>query len=61
VDERFLRPAEVDLLVGDAGKAERELKWRPEYSFKELVKQMVEADLATVARESGRMNAARGV
>jgi len=44
-DERFLRPAEVDLLVGDAGKARRELKWESRYSFPELVREMVQADL----------------
>ena len=33
IDERFLRPAEVDMLVGDASKAERELGWRPAVSF----------------------------
>ena len=45
VDPRFYRPAEVDLLVGDASKAHRELGWRPEVSFEELVERMVEADL----------------
>ena len=52
VDERYYRPAEVDLLMGDAGKARRELGWRPEYSFAELVKEMVRADLETVARDN---------
>ena len=45
VDERYMRPAEVDLLVGDATKAEKELGWRPETSFPELVRLMVDADL----------------
>ncbi len=45
VDPRFYRPAEVDLLVGDASKAARELGWRPEVSFEQLVEQMVLADL----------------
>ncbi|MEA2720482.1 MAG: GDPmannose 4,6-dehydratase [Candidatus Eremiobacteraeota bacterium] len=45
VDPRFYRPAEVDLLVGDASKAQRELGWRPEVSFEQLVEQMVLADL----------------
>jgi GDPmannose 4,6-dehydratase len=44
-DERFLRPAEVDLLVGDASKAKRELKWESQYTFTELVREMVQADL----------------
>jgi GDPmannose 4,6-dehydratase len=45
VDPRFYRPAEVDLLVGDASKAHLELGWRPEVSFEQLVEQMVVADL----------------
>ena len=44
-DERFMRPAEVDLLVGDATRAGRELGWEPTVSFSELVKMMVDADL----------------
>jgi GDPmannose 4,6-dehydratase len=47
-DPRFLRPAEVDLLVGDAGKAERDLGWEPTVTFQELVQIMVEADLAAL-------------
>ncbi len=45
VDPRFLRPAEVDHLVGDASKARRELEWAPRTSFRELVELMVDADL----------------
>jgi GDPmannose 4,6-dehydratase len=45
VDPRFYRPAEVDLLVGDASKARRVLGWEPEMSFESLVEQMVRADL----------------
>lgn len=44
-DERFVRPAEVDLLIGNAGKAQEKLGWKPEVSFEELVKMMVDADL----------------
>src|SRR5690606_35530444 len=46
VDERFFRPAEVDMLVGDASKARRVLGWEPKTSFEELVNLMVDADLA---------------
>ena len=46
VDEQFFRPAEVDLLVGDYGKAKRVLAWEPRTSFRDLVTMMVEADLA---------------
>ena len=45
VNPKFFRPAEVDLLLGDASKAERLLNWRRNVSFRELVKMMVRADL----------------
>lgn len=45
-DPRFMRPAEVDHLIGDAGKAKKTLGWVPECSFKELVQMMIKADLA---------------
>jgi GDPmannose 4,6-dehydratase len=48
IDERFLRPAEVDLLVGDPTKAEKVLGWHREVDFPTLVQMMVEADLALV-------------
>ncbi|HEY9666990.1 MAG TPA: GDP-mannose 4,6-dehydratase, partial [Coleofasciculaceae cyanobacterium] len=44
-DPRYLRPAEVDLLIGDATKAKQKLGWEPSVTFKELVCLMVEADL----------------
>lgn len=44
-DERFFRPAEVDLLIGDSSKARAALNWSPQYSFEELVKEMVQSDL----------------
>ncbi|MCH7919595.1 MAG: GDP-mannose 4,6-dehydratase [Planctomycetes bacterium] len=44
IDPRYYRPAEVDLLLGDAGKAKRELGWEPKVSFKELAKMMTDAD-----------------
>jgi GDPmannose 4,6-dehydratase len=44
-DERFMRPAEVDLLIGDPSKARAKLGWQPETSFENLVRMMVEADL----------------
>jgi GDPmannose 4,6-dehydratase len=47
-DERYMRPAEVDLLVGDPTKARTELGWQPEVTFEGLVKIMVDADLATL-------------
>jgi GDPmannose 4,6-dehydratase len=44
-DERYERPAEVDLLIGNPAKARRQLGWEPRVRFKELVKIMVEHDL----------------
>ncbi len=45
LDQQFVRPAEVDQLIGDYGKAERELGWTPTTSFDELIRLMVRADL----------------
>ncbi|HKZ35278.1 MAG TPA: GDP-mannose 4,6-dehydratase [Patescibacteria group bacterium] len=45
IDKQFMRPAEVDVLVGDASKAKKILKWEPKTSFEEMMKIMVEADL----------------
>ena len=45
IDPRFIRPAEVDLLIGDPSKAKRELGWQPEVSFEQLVAMMVDADI----------------
>lgn len=45
IDEKFMRPAEVDLLIGDPAKAKTILKWEPKTSFKELVHMMVDSDL----------------
>lgn len=50
-DERFYRPAEVDLLVGDPAKAREKLGWKPCVSFAELVQMMVDADLQYLGRE----------
>ncbi|MEO8178441.1 MAG: GDP-mannose 4,6-dehydratase [Deltaproteobacteria bacterium] len=51
VDPRYFRPAEVDLLLGDASKARERLGWAPKVGFKQLVRMMVEADLERVQRE----------
>ncbi|CCH27397.1 GDP-mannose 4,6-dehydratase [Actinosynnema sp. NPDC047251] len=53
-DPRFFRPAEVDLLVGDASKAHEKLGWKPEVEFAELVAMMVDHDLEVEARKAGR-------
>jgi GDPmannose 4,6-dehydratase len=50
LDPSLIRPAEVDLLVGDASKARRVLGWQPEVSFPQLIRRMVESDLETIQR-----------
>jgi GDPmannose 4,6-dehydratase len=50
-DERYFRPAEVDLLLGDSSKARTELGWNPETSFDELVGMMVESDARLAEKE----------
>jgi len=52
VDQRFVRPAEVDHLVGDASRARRELGWETKVSFRELVQMMVDADLERLSGDS---------
>jgi len=52
-DERFMRPAEVDLLVGDPSKAGHKLGWEPAVSFEQLVQMMVDADIKLL--EAGRV------
>ncbi|MBP0000376.1 MAG: GDP-mannose 4,6-dehydratase [Cyanobacteria bacterium SID2] len=51
-DPRYLRPAEVDLLIGDPSKAKQQLGWEPSVTFKELVHLMVDADLAALGLPS---------
>ena len=56
LDPKYLRPTEVDLLVGDAGKAKRVLNWEPKVTFKELVRLMVDADMTALEKkETGEM------
>jgi GDPmannose 4,6-dehydratase len=54
IDPRYFRPAEVDRLLGDASKARERLGWRPKHSFAEIVREMVEADIALIAAEPRR-------
>lgn len=54
IDPRYFRPAEVDLLIGDATKAKTKLGWQPEITFKELVTTMVDADLSELKKKGGR-------
>ncbi len=48
IDQKYFRPTEVDLLIGDASKAQEKLGWKPKVGFKELVKMMVDADCAAI-------------
>jgi GDPmannose 4,6-dehydratase len=54
IDPRYLRPTEVDLLLGDPSKAGAKLGWRPRTSFDALVREMVESDMALLAQEPPR-------
>jgi GDPmannose 4,6-dehydratase len=49
IDDEFLRPAEVDHLIGDASKAERQLGWKPKTSFEELIRLMTRSDMDLLA------------
>lgn len=59
IDPRYFRPTEVDLLLGDATKAREKLGWRPKVSFQELVRLMVESDLAAAQDEADVVNSRR--
>ena len=52
VDQRFIRPAEVDMLIGDASKAEAKLGWKPTVRFDELIAMMVASDLKALRRDT---------
>jgi GDPmannose 4,6-dehydratase len=51
-DPELKRPAEVDLLIGDPSKARRMLGWKPEVSFSQLIRMMVEADLERIGKHA---------
>jgi GDPmannose 4,6-dehydratase len=54
VDDRYYRPAEVDLLIGDPSKAQQALGWKPCYTFEALVKEMVWADVEAISTTAGK-------
>ena len=60
IDPRYFRPAEVDLLLGDASKARRVLGWEPRTSFRQLVRIMIEGDMALAQREALQASALGG-
>ena len=49
-DERYLRPTEVDLLIGDPSKAKQQLSWQPSLTFQQLVQLMIDADLQAIGQ-----------
>jgi GDPmannose 4,6-dehydratase len=51
ISPKFIRPAEVEHLLGDCSKARRELKWKPEVSFEKMIEMMVDADMRRVSKE----------
>jgi GDPmannose 4,6-dehydratase len=59
VDPRYFRPAEVDLLLGDATKAQKQLQWKPRVTFKDLVRIMVDADMDDTNRWTRPLDAHR--
>ena len=52
IDPKFMRPAEVDLLIGDSSKARDKLGWEPKTTFEELTEMMVESDLEKLSARS---------
>lgn len=56
IDKRYLRPSEVDLLLGDASKIKNELDWKPKTDLKSLVKMMVESDMKLAEKEKAVIN-----
>ncbi len=54
VDSKLVRPAEVELLIGDYTKAKQKLGWQPKVHFKELVEMMIDADIERLSRSAGR-------
>jgi GDPmannose 4,6-dehydratase len=52
IDPAFYRPAEVDVLLGDASKARRALGWEPQINLDQMIREMVDADLERLRREA---------
>ena len=52
IDPAFYRPAEVDVLLGDSSKARQVLGWKPQIDLREMIREMVDADLERLQRES---------
>jgi len=61
IDERYFRPTEVELLIGDATKAEKELGWKPKHNLQELVSIMVQSDIALFEKDRYLMEGGHGI
>jgi GDPmannose 4,6-dehydratase len=59
LDETFYRSTEVDLLIGNASKAQRILQWRPMIAFAELIREMVDSDIELISSSTGRASQVR--
>jgi len=57
IDQRYFRPAEVDILLGDSTKARKKLEWEPKVSFDQLINMMVEADMEMARKEKTLIDA----
>jgi GDPmannose 4,6-dehydratase len=57
IDAEYFRPTEVDLLIGDATKAEKLLGWKPKYTLREMIKEMVESDIKLMRKAALQRNA----
>jgi GDPmannose 4,6-dehydratase len=60
IDPKYLRPVETDVMIGDASKAHKILNWHPRTSFRELVRMMVDADLAALKNEKSAVMSTQG-
>ncbi len=60
IDEKYFRPTEVDILLGDAGKAKRDLGWEPKTTFEGLIDMMIESDLDLAKKEKTLLDAGYG-
>jgi GDPmannose 4,6-dehydratase len=56
IDPKYFRPTEVELLIGDASKAQQKLGWKPKYTLEQMVREMVDTDLETFKREQLLIN-----
>ena len=61
IDQRYFRPTEVDVLLGDSSKAQKKLGWKPKVNFDQLIDMMVEADLELAKKERTLLDAGYGV